>query len=415
MPIFGEHQQTSITVKVNQLAKPHHNDDIDELIELYLSDLLHLIRIQPASGSVECARAIRKRIKYGDLAQEQLRALQILELLVLNAGPKIGRVVASDDKLVDLLKGVLLGSARTALGAAYDPQVTKRVRQLAVGWRSELDGLEGYKPLAALWRSVPSARAARNHQRSASQNVFESELDAAADAAAAAPRLPPPPPRVSRGTKPSSAGAAAAGALRRRRHRRGSTRYADPEYRIPQINYKLEAPKIRSVIADCHTHTTALGNLLLSLAGSMPADDERCNREFEECRRIRRKVLRYLQYVGAGDPETKSAAVVAMDEEFLGSLIHANEQLVAIFERFDAANGYTAANPAPAYNDSESSYTSELEEEPALHEALAQATLRTPPPRPLKPAALAPAKPALTRLATNDTVGSDPFGDEKSR
>jgi hypothetical protein len=411
MPIFGEHQQTSITVKVNQLAKPHHNDDIDELIELYLGDLLHLIRIQPASGSVECARAIRKRIKYGDLAEEQLRALQILELLVLNAGPKIGGVVASDDKLVDLLKGVLLGNARTALGAAYDPQVTKRVRQLAVGWRSELDGLEGYKPLAALWRSVPSARATRKHQRSASQNVFESELDAAADAVPTPP-TPPPPPRVSRRTKPSTAGGAP---RRRRRHHRGSTRYADPEYRIPQINYKLEAPKIRSVIAECHTHTTALGNLLLSLAGRMPADDERCNREFEECRRIRRKVLRYLQYVGAGDPETKSAAVVAMDEEFLGSLIHANEQLVDIFKRFDAANGYTEANPAPEYDDSsESYYTSELEEEePALDEALAQVTLRTPPPRPLKPAALAPAKPALTRLATNDTVGSDPFGDEK--
>lgn len=106
MPIFGDKQISSITIKINQLSTPHQNDEIDEGIELYLSDLLHLIKIQPSTGATEAARAIRKKIKYGELVEGQLRTLQILELLVLNSGVKIGPVIARDDKLLDVLKGL---------------------------------------------------------------------------------------------------------------------------------------------------------------------------------------------------------------------------------------------------------------------------------------------------------------------
>ena len=210
-------------------------------------------------------------------------------------------------------------------------------------------------------------------------------------------------------------------------------RYADAEYQIPQINYKAEAPKIRQVIADCHTHTTALGNILLTLTVS-PLDDERAKSEFDKCRKIRHKVLRYLQYVGAGSEETKTKEVRAMDEEFLGSLIMANEQLVDVFKKYDTACGYTEENPAPQVQDDdsdslESYYTESSEEEDddlgetsstqfaqlslSLEPSASplQSTPKAPPPRPAKPSKLK----SLDRVSTNDTVAttsSDPFGDK---
>ena len=108
MPLFSDHAYTSITIKINQLADPKRNDEIDDSIELYLSDLIELIKVQSNSGAVEAARAIRKKIKYGDSRAEQLRALQILELLVLNGGPSIGPIIARDDKLLDVLKGIIM-------------------------------------------------------------------------------------------------------------------------------------------------------------------------------------------------------------------------------------------------------------------------------------------------------------------
>lgn len=462
MPIFGDKQITSVTIKINQLSTPHRNDEIDESMELYLSDLLDLIRIQPSSGAAEAARAIRKKVKYGDLVEEQLRALSLLELLILNSGSKIGPVIARDDKLIDVLKGILNGSGRTALGSLYDPKVHKKVKGLALGWKNELDGLDGYKYFASLWKNIKgssgghgSSSSARNHRRTESGgNIFDSVEDnqpisSPSRVSLASPRNTPPP-RPTAASPYSKSATSSSSTSRRQQHkekakdkkkkkRKGNSLYADEQFKIPQINYKVEAPKIRNVIADCHTHTTALQNALLTLSvGTSPLNDEKCSFEFEKCRYIRRKVLRYLQYVGAGNSEDKSSDVVAMDEEFLGSLIHANEQLVQIFKKFDASCGYTEENPAPNYDDEdddgyESYYTDSTDEEeeaeeevkPDINERLKNATIqegssskRPPPPRPVKPAGLGtkqlqqpPVPPSLTKHATNDTIGSDPFGD----
>lgn len=444
MPVFGDKPVTSITVKINHLTKPHRNDEVDELIELYLLDLLHLIKVQPHSGATEAARAIRKKIKYGESAEEQLRSLALLEMLVLNAGPSIGPVLASDDKLLDVLKGVINGSGKTYLGAPFEKEVQKKAQEMAVGWKVELADMDGYKYMASLWKALPGKKG-RGHSRSASgrhsrtasasHDVFES-LEDSPLGGLGSPNLlkspPPPRPTTQSPYTPRRAERAAEGpkkrvsdGSKRRRRRKGGVRYADEEYRIPQINYKVEAPKIRTVIADSLTHATALTNTLTRLpAGVSPLEDEKALAEFDKCRSVRRKVLRYLQFVGAGDETTKSKEVAAMDEEFLGSLIHANEQLVEIFRKFDAAAGYGDANPAPNYDDEEDSdesyYTDESLDEDDVGARLQQVTLgegpsslqkSPPPPRPAKPAALALAlHPKIVKTETNESE-SNPFGD----
>lgn len=460
MPIFNDHPYTSITIKIDQLAKPS-NDEIDNTLELHVSDLLHLIKIQPSTGAVEAARAIRKRIKYGDSAEEQLRALNILELLMLNSGSKIGPVIARDDKLLDVLKGVINGSGKTGVGLSYEPEVKKRASQLAVGWKSELQDLDGYKYMASLWKFIPKTSKkthSRSHSRSHSASVSHDPEDAFASAdivrspSPSSPvvqnsrphrkNLAPPRPTSPKPTAKSAKSLTTGSKKKRRKKGKNGIVYADEQYKIPQINYKVEAPKIRSTIAECHTHTTTLGNLLISLpTGVSPLDDAKVSKEFNKCKSIRRKVLKYLQFVGAGDPEEKKPEVLQMDEEFLGSLIVANEQLVEVFKRYDFMAGYTDENPAPNYSDesSESYYTDESSDEmddPSVYddedlvvdnmgsmkindEGSSSAGMKSPPPRPSKPAnlasptAISPHK-TLQRTnttATNATGSSDPFGD----
>lgn len=441
MPLFEGHNYTAITVKVNQLSESHRNEEIDSLIELYMSDLLDLIKLQGNAGASEAARAIRKNIKYGSTLDTQLRSLYILELLVLNSGPKVGAVVARDDKLLDVLKGILNRLGNDGLGSHYSRKVEEKVTALALGWRTELADMDGYKYMASLYKAIPKhlkLRALRSHRRTESSNVFESEQDLSATPRAAMrspsppsrPSTPPvgyrsPPPRPATLSPYTETAKPKKKDKKKKRHTsRNGVRYADAEYKIPQINYKAEAPKIRQVIADCHTHTTTLANILLTLT-VLPAEDQKASSEFEKCKKIRRKVLRYLQYVGAGSEEDKSSAVQAMDEEFLGSLITANDQLVDVFKRYDAANGYTEENPGPQEdNDSDSleSYYSSSSDEDSVGEAsslMAQMGLsaeavpepRAPPPRPAKPSKLK----SLDRVSTNDTVAttsSDPFGDK---
>lgn len=445
MPIFGEKPFTSITVKINQLSTPNRNADLeDDSIELYMDNLLELIKIQP-SGAVEAARAIRKKIKYGTPVSQQLLALNLLELLVLNGGPKVGPVVACDDKLVDLLKNVISGTARSGTGGPYDIKVVQRTRELAVGWRREFQDMTEYSGFGNLWKAIPRKNRLRatssatggfsedvfvaspriGSPRSREPNPYSRERSSSYSRSSGTP--PPPRPKTaspySQSNKKNKRGD-------KKKKKRKGVAYADEDYRIPQINYKVEAPKIRTTIADCYTHTTALNNALLALPeGADPLDNSKVAAEFEKCRKIRRSVLRYLQFVGAGDVCLKSQEVQELDEEFLGSLIVANEQLVATFKEFDSKCGYTDENPAPDYgNDSEDSdesyYSSDSSDEDLVSERLdemhlagtssrLQEAVRSPPPRPAKPETLrAKDMPPISKTESEVSVESaNPFGD----
>ena len=452
MPIFGERPHTSITVKVNQLAQSNRNEDVDDTIELYLSDLLDLISIQPGSGAAEAARAIRKKVKYGDTVGEQIRALNILELLVLNSGPKIGPVLARDDKLIDVLKGILLGHAKTGVGLPYENVVRQKVMNLAIGWKSELNGLDGYKYFAMLWQYIPKNKSDGRHTKTTNENVFDSYEDTQRSPKIRTPKVrsdefndfrspkadnyrsPPPRPKTqSPYAKPRKD-------KKSKKSKKPLGSYADRQFEIGQINYKVEAPKITNIIASSQTHTTTLNNILISLPPNQsPLDSAKATLEFEKLKSIRRKVLRYLQYVGAGDSSNKTDEVLEMDERFLGTLIDTNESLVATLKRFDAKCGYTVDDPAPSYNnedeeDSDDSYytdeSSDEENVDLVSERLQDATIGTsssssilhkspPPPRPNKPLALSqllPPKP-LKETHTNSSMDEgedDPFGDSSA-
>lgn len=397
MAIFGEKPYTSVTVKVNQLCTVDRNHDLeDDSIELYIDDLLQLIKLQP-SGTSEAARAIRKKIKYGNSVDEQLLALNMLEILVLNAGPKIGKALSNDYKLVLQLQSILTGLGRTGTGGVYNKSVSKKLTNLAIGWKLELKDIDGYSGLASLWKVIPGMKSHSRLRSRTHTEPFEEIVDDSSRLLSPPARPSSPPPRKSRPPRPTSprpdyssppprptTRSPYSGAENTKKKEKSKikkdkkprkSRYADPLYKIPQINYKVEAPKIRATISDSQKYMTALQNSLALLPpGEDPSQNKKIVSQFEKCKKTRRAVLRYLQYVGAGNPLEKSREVLEMDEEFLGILIAANEQLVDAFRKYDKACGYTDEAPNPNlaqpddnFSESEESYysssSSEGEEE----------------------------------------------------
>lgn len=470
MPIFGDHTLTAVTIKINQLVE-HKNDEVEDSMELYLSDLLGLINVQRQTGATEAARAIRKKIKYGDSAQEQIRALQLLELLVLNSGTKIGPIIARDDKLLDVLKGIINGHGKTGSGTSYHPKVKKTVINMAIGWKSELDGLKGYQYMQGLYKTIPGMKKLSKTSRSVSGSgsrrgnndddndyALDEDSDPYGDDHAyddersisespkpsnsRSPKVPPPRPTTASpySIRNKNSSSKREKSKKKKKRSKNGIVYADSEYGIPQINYKLEAPKIRQVLTECNDYSISLNNQLLQLApDTLPQDDDEIMKNFQKCKKIRRKILKYLQFVGAGDPLEKSLEVAKQDEEFLAKLIYANEQLVETFKKFDIKAGYSQANPAPAeeeeLSESDESYYStddedEEEEDEIPNEDLIAARLqsitlenrRPPPPVPQlsKPAGKDQPqlsgeleRPSLSKMETSESLG-DPFGDKNT-
>ncbi|WLF79591.1 hypothetical protein PVL30_003347 [Lodderomyces elongisporus] len=423
MPIFNEHPFTSITVKINQLVKSNGNDDNDfrdndgqredNSLELQLSTLIDLIKVQHNSGATEAARAIRKKVKYGSSTQEQIRALNILELLLLNSGRKIGPILARDDKLLDVLKGILNGHGKTGTGLGYDVKVQKRVIAMAIGWKSEFENLDGYKNMQQLYKALPKSKTKSEASMSKSRrareefvndddddDVFDSqdEVDPYADnhkingnssrasrnsdsppppsssRSIKSPKVPPPRPTTSSpyssATKKSSTNYKKEKKDKRYKKKQKRSKngiiYADEQFGIPQINYRKEAPKINALLNDCQIACVDLKNQLLQLPpDASPLDDSKINSNFDNLKGLRRKLLKYIQFVGAGDPQTKSSEVNEMDEKFLPRLIYANEEIVECFKQFDAKTGHTTNSfatirddPNEEWDESDESYYS---------------------------------------------------------
>lgn len=445
MPIFGDKQETSITVKVNQLTKPPKHGDLDDdasfdTLAQSLPSLLELVRAQPHAGAIEVARAVRKRIKYGALPIEQVRALTLLELVVLNGGLSIGPVLARDDKLIEVLKGLIAATGRAGSGQPFDGTVRAKAQAISAGWKYELAELDEYKYLAGLYKYIPKLRrrALTSQSNAGSSNTTPRQL-ATPKQGYVSPDSPGlrsdsdsgsvdayPPSRPTVSSPYSTTPRREEKKTKKSRSKKSKSRksrpintHPDTLYKIGQINYKVEAPKIRQLIAKCHTSSTSLSNALVSLpSGMLPLDNANARKAFDDCKKGRSKVLAYLQYVGAGSDANKKQETLDMDAEFLGSLIGANEQLILVFTEFDKRCGYQSTE-TPTYGENEldsgdSYYTSSEEEEAAAPEPVV-IPARAPPPPPKRAPPKPKSKPQLASpvLQPAPVLHStdDPFGD----
>ena len=112
-----------------------------------LPDLVEVVNLQH-SGPTEASRAIRKKLKYGNL-HRQLRALTLLDGLIQNAGPRFQRDFA-DEPLLERLR--FCGTAELS-----DPEVKKKCAVLFRSWATDYKDVRGMEQMARLykvWRSA---------------------------------------------------------------------------------------------------------------------------------------------------------------------------------------------------------------------------------------------------------------------
>lgn len=95
------------------------------------------------TGPSEAARAIRKKLKYGNV-HRQLRALTLLDGLIQNAGARFQRSFA-DEPLLERLR--FCGTA-----ALSDPLVKKKCAELFRSWAADYKNVRGMERVASLYK-----------------------------------------------------------------------------------------------------------------------------------------------------------------------------------------------------------------------------------------------------------------------
>ncbi|KPI34464.1 LAS seventeen-binding protein 5 [Cyphellophora attinorum] len=305
---------SSISVAVEQLT----SETYDEEDLAGIPDILESIKLQ-ATGPTEAARAIRKKLKYGSV-HRQLRALTILDGLLQNGPQRMQRTILSDGPLLERLR-------IAAVDQVSDPDVRAKCKDLFSQWvasSATAPGLEGAK---SLYNQLPK-RAKTNVQRQKESRVLreteeEAHRDRALEEESYASRMDSNDSR----SRSNSYAAETSSPNTLRKNQApiplGSSGSFLSSRKEKNFDLNKEKPAILQSIASASVATTNLNNALklVNREHNRVADDPEVMKRFETCKSLRRQVLRYIHYVE--------------QEEFLGGLIHANDELVAALIAFE--------------------------------------------------------------------------------
>ncbi|KKF94750.1 Protein lsb5 [Ceratocystis platani] len=295
------------------------------------------------SGPEEAARAIRKKLKYGNV-HRQLRALVILDGLIQNAGPRFQRTFANEP---------LLERLRVCATSPHsDPEVRKKCDELFRGW-VQYKNIAGMSGIASLVNQLPRRKVVVTRDVSKAvretENPFDDDEDTDAETskpgqAAGSTHRPSAPTEWPAGSSPSASASASTSSTGHQSfgHAKSSSgfwssRKKDKEkekekrksskdkLRAP-INLQTERPRIKATIADSSLAATNLLNSMqvVNRETERISENQVCVQRFEECKTLRRQVLRYIHNIHS--------------EEFLGGLLHANDELInalITFEQLD--------------------------------------------------------------------------------
>lgn len=303
---------SAISVHVEQLTSETYDED--DLAGI--PDLLEVVKLQ-ATGPQEVARALRKKLKYGNV-HRQLRALTILDGLIQNGGSRIQRALLSDGPLSERLR-------IAAADPTSDPDVRTKCKVLFGQWvASSKDNpmLDGAK---ALYNQLPKTQKPVQQRREQSRVLRETEEDVQREqememARSRSDSLSKPgessmPAMLRKQSSPVTLGQSSTFAPKKVKK--------DKKGKVKGFNLEREKPAILQAIAASSVASTGLNNALrlVNRESEQVSNNVEVMKRFETCKQLRRQILRYIQLV-----ET---------EEFLGGLIHANEELVNALMGFE--------------------------------------------------------------------------------
>ncbi|KAI1178365.1 hypothetical protein F4777DRAFT_538458 [Nemania sp. FL0916] len=313
---------SAVTVTIERLtSETFDEDDLSGI-----PDLVEVIKLQ-ASGPAEAARALRKKLKYGNV-HRQIRALVLLDGLIQNAGPRFQRTFI-DEPLLERLR--VCGTSDLS-----DPDVRKKCSELYRGWAVEYKNTPGLERVAKLYNELPRRKQVVTQDKS--KVLRETEQDPFRDSEDEAERhKPSPSPQTAQASssRPPVSYPQPAQTVQSYSHARsssgsgsffsGSSKDKKDKNKKKSRPFKLEAEKesMKASIAESSIAATNLNNALQSINRERERISENAVavERFEICKRLRRKILRYIHYVE--------------DEQWLGSLLHANDELVVALMTFE--------------------------------------------------------------------------------
>ena len=233
--------------------------------------------------------------KYGNI-HRQLRALTILDFLIQNAGDRFLRAFA-DEPLLERLR-------IAATDSVSDPQVKAKCKQLFGQWAVSYKNTPGMERVVALYKQLPKRK------------------QPASQAKAKVLRESSGPSGPAMGHSVSVAAGEGPPTVLSRPKDKSKTKKKEKKVR-GTFNLEREKPEMLQTLASSSVASTNLLNALkhVNRETHRVSEDAEAISRFETCKQLRRQILRYIQHVES--------------EEYLGSLIHANEELVSALMAFE--------------------------------------------------------------------------------
>ncbi|KAK2754282.1 putative actin patch assembly and actin polymerization protein [Arachnomyces sp. PD_36] len=290
---------SAVTVQIERLTSEQYEvNDASGVV-----DLIEVIRLQ-SSGPTEASRALRKKLKYGNV-HRQLRALTILDFLIQNAGERFLRGFA-DEPLLERLRFA-------ATDPVSDPEVKDKCKQLFAQWSVAYKDVNGMGRVAALYKQLPQRK--KPAQKQQSKVIRETEQPDERIGHSISVSTGDGPSTVLSGPGASSSKANSGSKLM------GKSKHK--KTRSKAFNLEREKPEILQTIASSSVASTNLMNALklVNRESHRVSEDPEVLNRFELCKQLRRQILRYIQHVES--------------EDFLGGLIHANEELITALMAFE--------------------------------------------------------------------------------
>ncbi|KAM0723430.1 hypothetical protein Q7P37_000416 [Cladosporium fusiforme] len=388
---------SAITVQIDRLtSEQFEEDDFSGII-----DLIEVIRIQ-ASGPTEAARAIRKKLKYGN-PHRQIRALVILDGLIQNAGSRFQRAFA-DEPLLERLRIL-------ARDDVADAQVRQKCKVLFIQWANAYKSTAGLERIAVLYKELPKS----SRPVAARQKVLQDDVAHDSDGDHS--------PSPTQGRSRASSSVNPAGPAHRpvtltptnTSFTSKLSKSKNKERKQDPFNLAKEKDNMTSAIAKSSMASINLlnGLQLVNRETERVSENEEVQRRFKACKQLRREILRYIQFVES--------------DEWIGSLVNANDELVKALTAYEIMDRSVdddsdsdawehappeAMRPQPPTGHVGSSDVAEDLRGLSMNEA--------PPSKPPRPGAMAmPPPPAFPSKQAADTPEeeedeNDPFGDSNA-
>ncbi|CBQ72069.1 conserved hypothetical protein [Sporisorium reilianum SRZ2] len=259
-----------------------------------IPELVEAINLQ-STGPTEASRALRKKLKYSNV-HGQKRALIILKALVENCGQRFQTTFAND-QLVDRIKIM-------SQDQLVDASVRKLLMRVLLSWHQQFKDDPSMKMVAGLYHACGGGK--------------KSEAQRKNEAAEAYRKLQ----EKQRVEAQIRSDREAAEQLQKEEEKKSKLRKQKGVKR-PTFNFEQEKPAILQSLAISQQVATALVNALqhVNREKESVTENARVQDYLVKTKVERKKIIRYVQLV--------------KDEEFLGSLISANDQIILALELYD--------------------------------------------------------------------------------